>query len=99
MSRRLIAVVTGAMTFAGISAASSQAIIVEDAYAPPLYSVAPAAVYTAPVVVAPAPRVYTATVPIYAAPTIRARPFTHEVLVTEPEPAWGAAPGVIYSEW
>jgi hypothetical protein len=98
MSRTLIAVVTSAMTFAGISAASAQAVIVEDAYAPPLYGIAPAPVYSAPVIVAPAPRVYSAPTPIYAAPAIRARPFTREVLVTEPEPAW-AAPGAVYTEW
>ena len=96
MNRISIAVSTGALIFAGISTASAQTIIVGSE---PVYDVAPPPVYAAPMVVAPAPRVYVAPAPVYAAPVLPPRPLTREVVVTEPEPAWAAAPGVIYSNW
>ena len=55
MNRKMIAVAAGAMTLAGASSASAQALVIEGPYAAPVYEVAPAPFYAAPVVVAPAP--------------------------------------------
>jgi hypothetical protein len=87
-----IAVAAAALTLAGIGGASAQTFIVEDAYGPQAYAVAPARVYRPPVIVAPAPRVVVSPGPVYAAP----RPYWGGVVVTAPSP-W--TPGVVYSDW
>jgi hypothetical protein len=97
MKRILIAAAACTLSLVGIESASAQALIVEDAYAAPVYELPPTVpYYAAPVVVTPA-SAYAAPVPAY--PIFRERPITREVVVTEPEITWDAAPGVIYSAW
>ena len=85
MARTLIAGVVAGLILGGMGIASAQTIVVEQGYAPPVY-VAPAPVYTAPVVVRPARRVYVAP-PAYVAPAIP--PWrTREVIVSRPDWDW-----------
>ncbi len=86
MARTLIAGAAAALLIAGMGTVSAQTIVVEQGYAPPVY-VAPAPVYTAPVVVRPAPRVYVARPPAYVAPAVPAWR-TREVIVSEPGWDW-----------
>jgi hypothetical protein len=99
MNRTLFTTAIGTLIAAGISTASAQTVIVEEGYGPPVYRIAPAPMYSAPVVVAPTSRLYAAPAPIYAAPPIRTRPLVREVIETEPTAMWAPAPEVIYPDW
>lgn len=99
MNRKMIAVAAGAMTLAGASSASAQALVIEGPYAAPVYEVAPAPFYAAPVVVAPAPRIYAAPPAAYDERIIRRGLIAREVVVTDPQPILEPAPGIVYLDW
>jgi hypothetical protein len=99
MKRTMIAVAAGAITLAGAGNASAQALVIEGSYGVPIYEVAPAPYYVAPVVVAPAPRVYRGPPVAYDEPVIRRGPIAREVVVMEPQPIMEPAPEIIYSNW
>ena len=87
MARTLIAGAVTGVLLGGMGVASAQTVVVEQGYyAPPVY-VAPAPVYTAPVVVRLPPRVYVAPAPSYVAPAIPSWR-TREVIVSHPAWDW-----------
>ncbi|HZP78423.1 MAG TPA: hypothetical protein VFB45_19920 [Pseudolabrys sp.] len=101
MNRVPTFLLAGALSVAGIGAASAQTVIVDETYgAAPVYDAVPAPVYAAPIVVAPAPRVYAAPAPVYAAPAVPVAP-RPEIVVSEPAPApvVAPAPGVVYTDY
>jgi hypothetical protein len=99
MNRTIVAIAAGAMSLAGTSAASAQALVIDGPYAAPVYEVAPAPYYAAPVVVEAAPRVYAAPPAIYDERVVRRGPIAHEVIVSEPQTIVQPEPGIIYSNW
>jgi len=99
MNRTMIAVAAGTMTLAGASSASAQALVIEGPYPAPVYEVAPAPYYAAPVLVAPTPRVYAAPPAAYDERVIRRGHIAREVVVTESQPIMETAPGIVYSDW
>jgi hypothetical protein len=72
MIRTLIALAAGATSIIGTTAASAQALYVEDGYAPPVYAAPPVfaapPVYAAPPPIYVAPPAYAIAPPVYVAP-------------------------------
>jgi hypothetical protein len=81
MTRTLMALAAGATAIVGATAASAQALYIEDAYASPIYAGPPVLaappVYAAPPPVYVAPPAYVMAPPVYVAPAPTYVPHTY----------------------